>query len=191
MTDASRTEVDSFLRGFRRGLATLPADIREDLVEEVRSHLEERLAQGKLDLAREFGSADDYAQRFLTELQLSAALSRGTPLRLFTVLVGRATATATVVFVLLPLLLVEISAGMLVSIGLLKPFAADHVGLFLSADGGLAGLGWLSRVDGLHEVLGYAAMPLFIFGGLLLFWLANRQLVRIARRELAELRKPI
>jgi uncharacterized membrane protein len=71
MNNMSSNEVEDFLSRFRRGLAALPADIREDLVSEVRSHIQDRLTQGKLDLASAFGSPEAYASRFLTEDALS------------------------------------------------------------------------------------------------------------------------
>lgn len=185
----SQIEVDDFLRRFRRGLTTLPADIREDLVGEVRSHIEERLAQGKLDLAGAFGSPEEYASRFVTEGALRTAVARGTPLQLIAVLLGKVRGTAVVVFVVLPLAVVEIIALALAAIGFLKPFSSSHIGLFLKANGSLGLLGWGSDTSSMHEVLGYTAMPIFIFSGLLLFWICNRLLLGVARRELARTRE--
>ena len=185
MNSAPETEVDDFLRRFRRGLAALAPDVREDLVGEVRSHLAERLAQGKLDLAGAFGSPEEYASHFVNAEALRAALPRGGPLRLVAVLLARVRATAVVVLVVLPLAMIEIMALALVAIGFLKPFSGGHVGLFLDSGGGFGALGWVSDPGSMREVLGYAAMPIFIFLGLLLFWAGNRLLLRVARRELA------
>jgi uncharacterized membrane protein len=131
MSNSSQTEVEAFLRRFRRGLAFLPTDIRDDLVDEVRSHIEERLAQGKVDLTKSFGSPEAYASRFAAEQALSAAASQGSPFQLVTVLLAKVRQAAFVVFLVLPLAVVEIMALALATIGVLKPFASDHVGLFL------------------------------------------------------------
>jgi len=40
----------------------------------------------------------------------------------------------------------------------------------------------------MHEVLGLTAIPLFIFLGLLLFWIGNRIMIAVARGELARIR---
>jgi uncharacterized membrane protein len=88
MNKSSKADIDDFLRRFRRGLAALPADIREDLVREVQSHFDERLIQEKLDLAA-FGSPEEYASRFLNAEALRAAVTRDNPLRLVAVLLGR------------------------------------------------------------------------------------------------------
>jgi uncharacterized membrane protein len=166
-------------------LAALPPDIREDLVGELRSHFEERLAEGKLDLPGAFGSAEDYASRFVDAQALRAAATRDNPLRLVAALLGRVRATAFVVFVVLPLAVLEIIGLALVAIGFCKPFSSGHIGLFLEADGRFGAIGWVSDPGSMREMLGYAVMPVFIFSGLLLFWLCNRLLLRVARRELA------
>lgn len=185
MNKSSLTEVENFLRCFRRGLASLPSDIRDDLVGELRSHFEERLAEGKLDLPGAFGSAEDYASRFVDAQALRAAATRDNPLKLIAALLGRVRETAFVVFVVLPLAVLEIIGLAMVAIGFCKPFSSGHIGLFLESDGRFGALGWVSDPGSMREILGYAVMPVFIFSGLLLFWLCNRLLLKVARRELA------
>ncbi|MFZ0820878.1 MAG: hypothetical protein WAM91_12475 [Candidatus Acidiferrales bacterium] len=188
MNSPSTKEVDDFLRRFRRGLTTLPSDIREDLVSEVRSHIEERLSQGKLDLASAFGSPEEYASRFVNEEALRSAVAGGRPWQLIGVLLGRVRATAQVVFVILPLGVIEIMGLVLAAAGVCKPFSPGHIGLFLRANGAFGLLGYISDPGSMHEVLGYAAMPIFIFGGLLLFWASHRLLLGVARGELGRIR---
>ena len=185
MNDSSRTKLEDFLRRFRRSLAALPADIREDLVSELRSPCEERLAEGKLDLSSAFGSPEDYASRFVEAEALRAAATRGNPLKLIGALLGAVRTTSFIVFVILPLAVVELIGVSLVAIGLCKPFSSDHIGLFLDADRRFGALGWVSDPGAMREALGYAVMPAFIFSGLLLFWGCNRLLQRVAHRELA------
>jgi hypothetical protein len=187
VADAPRDEIDNFLRRVKSGLADLPSDIREDLVAELRSHLEERAEQGKLNLAGEFGSPEDYATRLMAEHNLAHAVNKGTPVSLIVTLLNTVRATALTVFVILPLAMIEIIALGLVVMGIAKPFYPDHIGLFRGADGHGA-LGWVSDAGSMHEVTGYAGIPAFIFGGLVLFWIGNRLLLRIARRELARMR---
>jgi uncharacterized membrane protein len=187
VNNSSPKEVEDFLRRFRRGLASLPADIREDLVSEVRSHIEERLSQGKLDLETAFGSPEEYASRFVNENVLRTAVARARPWQLVGVLLGRARATALVIFVVIPLAVIVIMALVLAAAGICKPFDPGHIGLFLQADGSFGGLGWISNPGSMHEVLGYAAMPVFIFVGLLLFWGSHRLLLRVARSELVRI----
>lgn len=191
MANTPQDEIESFLRRVRRGLATLPIDIREDLVMELRSHLEEQSEQGKLDLAGEFGSPEAYASRFMAEQALSEAVTKGTPAPLVTALLGTARATALTLFVVLPLATIEMISLALVGLGLAKPFYGDHIGLFLGTNNHSGALGWVSDSGSMREVMGYSAMPVFILGGLTLFWIGNRLLLGIARRELARMRKAI
>jgi uncharacterized membrane protein len=187
MNKSSKADIDDFLRRFRRGLAALPADIREDLVREVQSHFDERLIQEKLDLAA-FGSPEEYASRFLNAEALRAAVTRDNPLRLVAVLLGRVRATFYVIFVVLPLAVFEIMGLALVVTGFCKPFSSGHIGLFLKPDGRFGALGWVNDLGSMREVLGYTSMPIFIFIGLLLFWACHRLLQLVARRELALMR---
>ena len=184
----SQTEIHDFLHRFRRALASLPVDIREDLVDEVRSHLEERFAQGKLDLKESFGSPEDYASGFLAEGVLHAAVNRGNPWDVLAVLLGKVQATTITVFVVIPLAVLELMGIALTLTGFLKPIDSRHVGLFLREDGGFGALGWMSDSGSMHETLGYAAMPLFIFCGLLLFWISHKLMLNVARHQLARLR---
>lgn len=187
MVNTSRHEIDDFLRRVRQGLAALPSDIREDLVAELRSHLDERAEQGKLNVAGEFGSPEAYAARLMAEHSLAHAVSKGTPVSLIVTLMSTVRATALTLFVILPLATIEIIALGLVVMGIAKPFDGDHIGVFRGADGHGA-LGWISDVGSMHEVTGYAGIPAFIFGGLVLFWIGNRLLLRIARHELSRMR---
>jgi uncharacterized membrane protein len=187
----SESARENYLRRFRRGLAVLPADIREDLVQELRSHISERSGNPAFDLVNEFGLPEEYAARFVSEHVLSAAVTRGTSTQLIAALIGKLHATSRAVFLVLPLAVLQIAALMLIGMGILKPFSSGHVGLFVFPDGGFGGLGWIGDTAGMHEELGYAAVPLFIFGGVLLFWLGNRLLVQLARKELTVLREDL
>jgi uncharacterized membrane protein len=184
----SHNEIEGFLRRLRRGLAALPADIRDDLVAEVRTHIEEREALGVFDLASSFGSPEAYASRLIHEGTLNTALDRGNPLSVLTVLLGTARVTALTIFAVLPLAALEIMACALTLLGLLKPLSGSHVGLFLFPNGSFGGFGYTSDPGSMHEVLGYAAMPLFIFCGLLLLWVSHTLMIRVARGELMRMR---
>ena len=181
-------EIESFLRAFRQGLGAVPADIRDDLVKEMRSHLEERFERGQLELANDFGSPEDYASQFVHEQLLGTAIVRGRPWELLPALLGAIRTASVAIFLVLPLAVAELIGLALVLIGLSKPLASTHIGLFRSADGSFEGLGWISSTNSMHEVLGLTAIPLFIFLGLLLFWIGNRIMIAVARGELARIR---
>jgi len=187
VTDAPQDQIEAFLKRVRRGLASLPPDIREDMIAELRSHLQERAEQGNLNIAGEFGSPDAYADRLRSEHNLTGALSQGTPVSLVVALMSTARTAVLTLFVILPLATLEIIALGLVVMGVAKPFSGNHIGIF-QGPGGHGALGWVDDVGSMHEVTGYAGIPAFIFGGLVLFWIGYRLLARVAQRELQRIR---
>jgi uncharacterized membrane protein len=187
-TVPSHVEIENFLRAFRQGLVAVPADIRDDLVKEMRSHLEERLERGQLRLANEFGSPEEYASQFVHEQLLGTAIVRARPWELLLALLGAIRTASVAICFVLPLAVVELIGLALVLIGLSKPLASTHIGFFKLADGSFGGLGWISNTTSMHELLGFTAIPLFIFLGLLLFWAGNRIMLTVARGELARIR---
>lgn len=180
-------EAQDYLRRFRGALGSLPADIREDLVAELRSHIEERQTQAPFSPTQVFGSPEVYASQFIVEQRLSTAVNSGRPLELIASLFVTTRLTATLLFLVFPLIVVEIFGLGLTVLGALKPFST-HIGLFLYPDGAFGGLGWINQPGSAHEVLGYGVMPVFIISGLLTFWLGYRLLVTLGRRELARMR---
>lgn len=181
-------EIETFLRGLRMGLAALRPEDRDDVIAEVRSHLEERQAQGRPHPLDGFGDPADYAAQFLAERTLTSALAHGTSFALGRALltggVRALTAAATAV-----VLSVQLAALALVLAGIMKPFVPSHIGLFLDASGGVQLLGFSSQdLARYHEVLGGWAVPLFIATGGLLMWLGNQALRALARRRVRGLR---
>ncbi|MGH8217481.1 MAG: HAAS signaling domain-containing protein [Steroidobacteraceae bacterium] len=70
------TEIQEWLRQLESSLASMSSPERKNILEEARSHLRERLAAGCTPSAAlaGFGSPDDYAQRFVDEMQIESAL---------------------------------------------------------------------------------------------------------------------
>ena len=184
MNKLTNEDVEKFLRRFRRGLASLPIDIREDLVLEVRSHLEERSGSADFDLTENFGSPEKYAAAFVAEQALTNAVAQPAPWGLIGTLFVRVQSATVTIFIVLPLAVIQISAFLCVVMGLVKPFSS-HIGLFLMPDGAFGAFGWTNEIGVMHEVLGNAGVPLFISIGLLIMWACNKLLTGIAKRELA------
>ncbi|WP_269713622.1 HAAS signaling domain-containing protein [Caulobacter sp. NIBR2454] len=68
--------IEAWLRRMTWALARMPSPQREEIVEETRVHLFERLGRGlTVDQALEgFGAPDAYARRFIEEMELAGAL---------------------------------------------------------------------------------------------------------------------
>lgn len=182
-------EAEDFLRQLRSGLGTLPKDEREDILREVRSHLRDRHHKGRAPLLDGFEDAQVYASRFVSEAALRGALARGTSFELGRALLTGAK-TGVVTLAVIPVAAVELIGGLLVILGVLKPFLPAQIGLFVDAHGGLVALGaYGGNLGTLHDLLGFWAMPLFIVTGAGLVWLGNRALRFLAKHKLASARR--
>lgn len=176
-------DAQEFLRRFRLALSPLPAAERDEIAREVASHFAERPLDAE-SLAREFGAPEDYAGEFLAERALRGALASGTPWALGRALLG-AVGQGMALLVVVPLVVLEVMAVALVALGVVKPFAPAHIGLFLNAGGGLQVVGYSSAVpSGTHEVLGPWATPAFIVAGLVIGWASNAAMRALAAGRL-------
>jgi uncharacterized membrane protein len=185
MNEELPKHAEEFLRRLRAGLAGLAREEQNDIVAEIRSHLLERHAAGRAELLDGFESAEAYAARFLAEHELASAVARGTSVALGRALLVGARDTLGVLLLVVPLLVLDLIALAFVVVGALKVLLPDHVGLFLDVSGRFKGLGLLrGPFDGLHEVLGWWAVPLFIVPGIVVVWTCNRGLRALARWRL-------
>jgi uncharacterized membrane protein len=192
MTSPLPVEVEQYLRRLRLSLAALPEGERDEIVAEIRSHLEERQRRGASALLDGFDPPEVYASHFLSERALADALARGTSLAL-----GRALLVGVRESLLSVLVVVPVALGMFVGVGLiacalLKPFFPAKVGLFCKPHGNVFFLGFSATADGANEILGWWAIPAFLVTGVLVLWAGNRALRALARRRLrgAEGRRP-
>lgn len=97
MSDATR--IDDYLRALSRALRALPDRDRDDIVAEIRAHLDHRAGEGKLaDALKSLGGPDDCARSFIEEMKIQSAFADGGPAKSFGALLAlasrRATATA-------------------------------------------------------------------------------------------------
>ena len=176
-------DAQEFLRRFRLALSPLPAAERDEIAREVASHIAER-SPDEGALAREFGAPEDYAAEFLAERSLRGALASGTPWALGRALLG-AVGQVMALLVVVPLVVLQVMAVALVALGVVKPFAPAHIGLFLDAGGGLRVVGYSSTVPaGVHEVLGLWAMPAFIVAGVAIGWASHAAMRALAAGRL-------
>jgi uncharacterized membrane protein len=180
--DALPADAELFLRKLRQGLRALPPADREEIVAEIRSHLQDRQQKGQ-PLLEGFEDPEAYAATFVSEAALRGALARGASLELGRALLTSARSGFFMLLTVVPLLAVQLVGVGLVICGVLKPFMPSHVGLFLDAGGRLLVLG-ASSGPSAREVLGWWSMPLFLFAGVLLLFVGNRALRALARGRL-------
>lgn len=97
MSDATR--IEDYLARLSRALRALPARDRDDIIAEIRAHLDHRASEGKLaEALKALGSPDECARSFIEEMKIQSAFADGGPAKTFGALLAlasrRATATA-------------------------------------------------------------------------------------------------
>jgi uncharacterized membrane protein len=180
------SDAERYLRELRQALLPLASAERDEIVAEVRSHLADRIAQGRGDVLADFPPAERYAAAFVAERNLVAALVEGTPWQLSRALwIGRIERTFSLAAAI-PVAMVQLCAIGLMVLGALKPIFFDQIGLW-RGPGGTWAIGYLSDPRA-RELLGWSAVPLFIVAGSLTLFAAHRVQVALARRRLRRVR---
>ena len=180
-------EAERFLRGLDRALSPLPGEERQEIVDEVRSHLADRAAQGATDLLGGFGSPDAYGAAFLQEKALASALARGTSWAIGRALLAGARKVGWW-YVVAVLGLLHLFGVSFLVLAVLKPVFPGNVGLFMG--GGRFSLGAIfgGEVGNTTEVLGWWSIPVFAVLGASALWGGNWMLRALGRWRLARLR---
>jgi hypothetical protein len=146
-------DVEAWLAATARCLAGAPD--RAEIMAELRDHFATLRARGARSLLREFPPPEVYAAAFPGARAAAPAPHR------------RLAALAAA-----PLALVQIVAIALVALGVIKLVAVPELGVWVAPHGRFV-IGVLDAPDA-HELLGWAAVPLFIAVGLLLRVAARR-----------------
>ncbi len=174
--------IDAFLRKVRQGLTVLPMAEQEEIVAELRSHLLERQSRGEPDPLAGFESPEQLAADFVAEHTLRGALARGTSWALGKALLVTARDSLGRLFVLASLGLLQLCGLLVLLTAALKPFLPDQMGLWLGRGNFYVGVD--HHVAGVHEVLGWWGLPIFLVVGVFLVWLPTRLMFALVRRRL-------
>jgi hypothetical protein len=174
----------TYIRHLRWSLASLPADERDDIVAEARSHLQEKLERGaRIEEAIDgLGAPEDFARAFITERALLSALGSRDSMGLLAALGERSIRNARTISATAGCVLVWVLALVVCAVGAAKVFDPTHVGMWIG--GGQFILGATDDPSKGHEVLGLWIFPI-AFLVLFLAWLASRGLSVWALRPLA------
>lgn len=184
MTEADR-RLDEWLRGLKWSLAAVPSPEREDIIEETRGHIAERLDAGASVEAvlGAFGAPDAYARRFIDEMEVSRALGAARAGPLLGVILGRLHRSALAVGALALLLVFGVLAFAAVSIVWFEVTDPVHTGLWMN-DQGTAFIGIIDDPNTAEDRLGAGVIPVAIFLFTLSAVLARLTLVGVVRRFL-------
>lgn len=184
-------KLESYLLQLRWSLGVLPAEDRDEIVAEIRSHFLERFEHDDPEAAfasleKEFGPPEEYAQQFLENYRITSALASGSAVAMVRQgarLLSHGLKGFLGGFGLFTLYLLSVG---LVLVGALKPVFPENVGLWAHQNG-LFTLGYMQRIpESGSELLGYWIVPASIFVGLLLYVGTNglmRRYLRSFRRR--------
>jgi len=177
-------DAERFLTDVRRGLSALEASARDDVIEELRSHLLERVGQGRPPLDG-FEDASSLAASFVAEHALHGALAAATPWGYARAIAGSTRDSLLLLGALVPLVLAQIVAFLFVLTAGLKVITPGAFGLWTGP-----GIFYVGRASpGASEVLGPWGFPVLLALGVLLFWGSSRALRHLARSRLTALRQ--
>lgn len=129
MSDA--TKIEEYLRGLSRALRALPDRDRDDIIAEIRAHLDHRSDEGKLTEAiKALGSPDDCARSFIEEMKVQSAFADGGPAKTFGALLALASQRVTAALGLFFSGIFFILAAAFVFIAFYEMVAPETVGLW-------------------------------------------------------------
>ena len=169
MTDSRATE--AYLERLRTGLRGVDDGEVREIVEELRSHILEKAADGDVDaVLAALGSPLELAGRYLTDSLLARAAESRSPVRLLRSLFRWASLSLAGFFVLLGSVVGYFTGGAFILVALCKPFHPRNAGLWTYRDaagdlGISVRLGYGNAPGVGVDVLGWWIVPVGLVAG--------------------------
>lgn len=175
--------LDEWLRGLKWSLSPIPSPEREDILEETRGHIAERVGAGASvdEVLTAFGTPEQYARRFVDDMQVSQALGAAKAGPLLGVIMTRLHRSALAIGAFAVLLILGVVAFSAVSIIWFEITDPVHTGLWMN-DRGTAFIGIIDDPQSAEDRLGAGVIPVAIFLLTLSAVLARLTLVGVVRR---------
>jgi hypothetical protein len=134
--------IETYLKGLTRALRALPENDRDEIVAEIRAHLDHRAREGRLaEAIKALRSPEVCARGFLEEIKIQDAFADGGPAKTIGALVALASRRATAaagLFVSVVFFLV--AAGFFITAGV-EVVAPEKAGLWIGEEQGVFILG--------------------------------------------------
>lgn len=132
MSAAENPKLTDYARRLRWALASLPEAERDDIVNEMRSHVLDRIDQGAdlNDVLSSLGSPDDYARGFRESYAVASALSSRKLPQLLTALLVNVMRSAAVAVAAVTIFLAWAAAAFALNMLIWKMTDPAHVGLW-------------------------------------------------------------
>lgn len=182
-THTDHPELADYARRLRWALSVLPEADRDDIVEEMRSHVLDRVDAGmSVDAAlTALGNPEDYARTFCDAYAVAAALSSRHTSHMVSALIQGAARNLAVAGIGIFILLTWALTALVVFVAILKIDNPTHVGLWLGDR--FFFLGIIDDPSTGRELLGSWIAPLALVC-VVLTWIATRSLAARALRLL-------
>jgi uncharacterized membrane protein len=178
-------DAEGYLRSVRQCLSSLKADERDDILNELKAHLLDRVAQGKTDVLAGFEPPEVLAAGFLQDHALRNALVHGGTWRLARALLVATRDSVLLLCVVLPLILFQLTGIVLCGTAVAKVFHPQF-GLWVGSGSFYIGTG---SQEGVREILGWWFIPVTILVGVVVFVLSNRAMRALVRWRLRSARR--
>jgi uncharacterized membrane protein len=179
-TDA---RVNEYLSQLRSALTGITISEREDIVEEIRMHIRERLADPQTrveDVIAGLGSANELAQQYRTGMLVQRARTSRSPLLILRAALRWATMGIEGFLVFVIALLGYCTGGAFILLALLKPFFPAYTGLWVGPNefnfSFRMGATMTNPASPVHEVLGWWLIPVCLVIGSLSLVLTTKLL---------------
>lgn len=177
-------EIQTWLRQLKWSLASVPSPERDDILAETRAHLEEAIASGRTpaEALQGFGAPEEYARRFVDEMDVAGALGSqkaGAMLSVIGRRIHRSVVAAAAAVALVVLVLLAFTALTMFVFKLSDPV---HAGLWRNAHEFF--IGKIDNPASATDLLGNWLYPLMV-AVLFAAWLLGRLILLGAMRALA------
>ena len=181
------TELKTYLRRLGWGLSTLSNSERQEILDETREHILDRMERGAgLDsVLAGLGPAEYYARGFLDEAEVVSAMASQRPMTVLGVVLRRVHRSVVAALSIIVVAILVIITGASVVTCFMKPYDPQNVGLWIGPSEFL--FGRPPHSPNHHEVLGNGIYPFTVvlvigtwfLSRLILFWALKRLRPRV------------
>jgi len=196
----SKKLLEDYLQKLKEVLRPLPEKEREEIVLEIKGHIQERMAQssqveGDTEALQNalirLGRPEEYGSEFVTDYLLSKGMERKHAGMIFKGLLRWGCNTLVGFFYSLFFFAFYLISVSFVFVGIMKPIFPAQVGFFLR-DGKAQNFGLVMGAtdrQGMHEVLGYWIIPIALVIGIAWFFVTTWLLKKVIRNRFGFWRK--
>jgi hypothetical protein len=194
LSPESKKLLEDYLQKLKEVLRPLPEKEKDEIVLEIKGHIQERMAQSsqaegesealKSSLAR-LGRPEQYGSEFVTEYLLSRGIEQKKAWMVFKGLLRWGCNTLVGFFYSLFFFASYLISASFVLVGIMKPIFPEKVGFFLR-NGRFENFGLIMGVTddpNMQEVLGYWLIPIALVIGIAWFFVTTWLLKKVIRNR--------